>query len=173
MVETVGPRWSHKPYRVPVSEAEGHSMILEISEGLWFNHNPNKKQSILFYIPNFKFLVICLVKSAVLLINYVAKMFLKMKMRQLQFPHNHRAKNNNVCVMMVLHKKCNARSNVPRALQKICPGHIEILLLSTLQLDYAPSFNQSDDRNLKMRYIIVLDASDQPTKIDLLEICSV
>ena len=35
-----------------------------------YNHDLKNKQSILFYIPNLKILVICLVKSTVSQINY-------------------------------------------------------------------------------------------------------
>ena len=44
MNKIIGPR-CQKPYCAQ-SEAEGHGMIFEITEGLWFNHDPNKKWSI-------------------------------------------------------------------------------------------------------------------------------
>ena len=41
-------------------------MVSEITEGLLFNHDPNKKQSIyVLYVPDLKILVKCLVKSTI------------------------------------------------------------------------------------------------------------
>ena len=70
-------------------------MVFETTQGLWFNPDPNKKQSIFVSFIKFKILVICLVQSTIL-----------QKRHWLQFPHYYRAKKNkSACLMMILCEK--------------------------------------------------------------------
>ena len=101
---------------------------------------------------NSKILVICLVKSTVSQNWYTCQKCFKneWKQRRLQFPCNHRTRNNSACVMMVLHqKKHNISSNMRWALQKkICLWHMKFSCFRLYSLIMPLAFNQSDDRNI-------------------------
>ena len=92
-----------------------------------------KSSQYLFYIPNLKNLVICLVISTILQMNYVAKMLWKWKRHRLQFPHNHSTKKEKSMRVWWMFNSKKATQTV------ICPRHCkkyawEILKFSCFQL---------------------------------------
>ena len=61
-----------------------------------------------------------------------------------------------MCVMMILYEECNTCRIMPQACKNFARGIVKFSCLRLHSLDYVHAFKQPDERNLWMRYIILL-----------------
>ena len=149
-VKIIGPRWCQN-HDYPWSEAEGIGMVLTLPRAYNFKLCPNKKQSIFGLYTEWK------EQHCQLLIFESITHFEKNPHFYLKMRTVHAACDFRVITARKHWRECRSdfdSKNTTHAQLRltVCLGHSHY---SGHSQNYARSFNQSDSRNLRMRYIVL------------------